>query len=108
MSDLSTYSAEPTFCDMRASLFTTCSIPVTTLRASPFSLPWGSSIYAKVFATNTYGNSVVSNENNGAVITTTPDPPISLAEDSTLRTKTTLGLTWSSPAFTGGAVIIDY
>ena len=31
-----------------------------------------------------------------------------MAEDTTQRTKSTLGLTWSQAAFTGGAVIIDY
>ena len=108
MSDLTTYSVEPTYCDRMASLITSCTIPVSTLRASPFLLPWGSSVYAKVVATNSYGNSLVSDENNGAVITTNPDAPISLTEDSTLRTKTTLGLTWSPAAFTGGATIIDY
>ena len=27
---------------------TTCSISVTTLRAAPFNIPWGSSVYARV------------------------------------------------------------
>ena len=31
-----------------------------------------------------------------------------MAEDTTQRTKSTLGLTWSQAAFTGGAIIIDY
>ena len=72
---------------MTTSLTTTCTIPVASLRASPFSLEWGSSVYAKVVAINSYGNSLISNEGNGAVITTTPDAPISLAEDTSLKTK---------------------
>jgi len=71
-----------------------CTVPVTLLRASPFSLEWGSSVYAKVFATNSYGASLVSSEGNGAVITTTPDAPIGLAEDTSLKTKSSISLTW--------------
>jgi len=29
-------------------------------------------------------------------------------EDSTLRTKSSLGLTWSQPIFNGGSKILDY
>jgi hypothetical protein len=81
---------------------------VTVLRNTPFSLAWGTSVYAKVIATNAYGSSVESSAGNGAVITTTPDSPISLAENTSLRTKSTLGLTWSKADFIGGAEIIDY
>jgi hypothetical protein len=97
-----------TSCDQSSSTATTCTIPVTVLRASPFSLAWGTSVYAKVIATNIYGNSVQSTAGNGAVITTTPDAPINLAENTSLRTKSTIGLTWSKADFIGGAEIIDY
>jgi hypothetical protein len=93
---------------MTTSLTTTCTIPVASLRASPFSLEWGSSVYAKVVAINSYGNSLVSNEGNGAIITTTPDAPINLTENTLIRTKSTIGLTWSQAAFNGGAIVIDY
>jgi len=102
------FSIDLTYCDQSTSTVTSCTIPVTAIRAAPFSHSWGASIYAKVFATNVYGNSLVSNEGNGAIITTTPDAPINLAEDTSLRTKSTLGLTWTQAEFTGGAVIIDY
>ena len=68
-----TYSADLTDCDMSVSTATTCTIPVTALRESPFSLAWGSSVYAKVVAKNLYGSSLGSSAGNGAVITTTPD-----------------------------------
>jgi hypothetical protein len=55
-----------------------------------------------------YGDSDESLEGNGAVISTTPDAPINLAEETILRTKSTLGLTWEDAAFTGGIEIIDY
>jgi len=57
-SDAITYSTELTNCDRASSTLTTCTIPVTFLRASPFSLAWGTSVYAKVIATNIYGNSL--------------------------------------------------
>lgn len=67
-------------CDMTSSTDTTCTIPVSVLRAY-FGLDWGTSIYAKVFAINDYGNSLESDEGNGAIITTNPDPPTNLVED---------------------------
>ena len=74
------FSEESTNCDMSTSTLTTCTIPVTALRSSPFSLDWGSSVYAKVIAINLYGNSLESEAGNGAVITTTPDAPTDLLE----------------------------
>jgi hypothetical protein len=93
---------------MTSSTATTCTVPVTTLTSSPFSLAWGSSVYAKLIATNIYGDSLESVEGNGAMITTTPDVPTSVAEVYADRTKSTLGLSWTAPIFTGGDVIIDY
>jgi hypothetical protein len=81
---------------------------VSVIRTSPYNLAWGTSVYAKVIATNIYGNSVESAAGNGAVITTTPDAPINLAENTSFRTKSTIGLTWSKADFIGGAEIIDY
>jgi len=93
---------------MTSSTSVTCTIPVSIFRASPYSLAWGSSITAKVIATNLYGDSAESTEGNGAVITTTPDAPTTLAENTSQRTKSTLGLTWSAGSSNGGASIIDY
>lgn len=80
-SDLSTYTIDFTNCDMSSSVLITCTIPVTTLIVEPYSLPWGSSVYAKVIAINIYGDSTESLAGNGAVIVTTPDAPINVAED---------------------------
>lgn len=33
----------------------TCSVLVSTLRSAPFSLAWGTSVYAKILAENVYG-----------------------------------------------------
>jgi len=38
----------------------TCSIPVYVVRASPYNLPWGSSVFARMTATNAYGLSAMS------------------------------------------------
>lgn len=54
------------------------------------------------------GYSTFSNSGNGAIIITTPDAPINLAEDYSQRTKSSLGITWEEAPFNGGAVIIDY
>ena len=55
-----------------------CSIPIDTLRSAPFNHDWGASIYAKVIATNVVGSSLASDVGNGALILTTPDPPVNL------------------------------
>ncbi len=79
---MTTYSTDLVNCDMFASIATTCTIPVTVLRSSPYSLEWGSSVYAKVVAKNIYGSSIESNAGNGAIITTTPDAPFGLIENT--------------------------
>ncbi len=46
--------------------------------AAPYSLPWVSRIYAKISASNAYGNSPFSTAGNEAVIITYPDAPVNL------------------------------
>jgi hypothetical protein len=53
---------------------------VTILKDSPFNLPWGTNVFAKIVATNKYGDSGSSQAGYGAIITTYPDPPVNLAE----------------------------
>jgi hypothetical protein len=107
-SDDVTFTVDSVDCDMSASTLTTCTIPVTTFKAAPYSLAWGDDVYAKVIATNAYGNSVSSLEGNSAMITTSPDLPINLVEVYAQRTKSTIGVAWEAATFTGGDVIIDY
>jgi hypothetical protein len=52
-----------------------CTVPISALKADPYSLIWGASIYAKVKAINLVGESEYSLEGNGAVILTTPNAP---------------------------------
>lgn len=110
-SDGITFTADTASCDGSDSTIvsqTQCTVPLTTLTAAPYSLNFGDSIYAKVIATNVKGDSIESDEGNGAIIIQVPDAPINLAEDTSLRTVTTIGLTWNSGASDGGSTILDY
>jgi hypothetical protein len=75
---------------------------------SPLDLSWGSSIYATVLAYNFYGDSIVSDAGNGAVIITYADAPIDLAEDISQRTSTSITFTWSEGLINGGSSVTDY
>jgi len=108
---LTSFTTNLRYCDGSLTeiiLETACTIPVSVLRDSPFNLPWGSSVVARVLATNNYGSSDYSLNGNGAIIITSPDAPTSLAENTLLRSPTTLGIKWTAPSFTGGTSIIDY
>jgi len=52
----------------------TCTIPAGVFVSAFYGLNWGSSIFAKVIAYNSYGNSLASPIGNGAVLMTIPDP----------------------------------
>lgn len=93
---------------MQSSLVTQCTVPLSELKAAPFSLDWGSSVVATVIAKNIYGNSLESEQGNGAAIITSPDQPTGLAEVYEHRTKEQLGIEWTAPTFTGGSPILDY
>jgi len=75
---------------------------------APYSLKYGSSIYVKVVAYNIYGDSVISDAGNGAVIYTYADSPLDLAETVEARTSSTITFTWSEGAENGGSSVIDY
>jgi hypothetical protein len=78
------------------------------LTSAPYSLQFGDSVIAKVIATNSKGSSTESSTGSGATIITVPDAPISLLEDTSQRTISDLGITWSDGASDGGSPIIDY
>ena len=59
-------TADTVNCDLTALTLTTCTILVNVLRAAPYSLDWGDSVFAKIIATNSYGDSLESDEGNGA------------------------------------------
>ena len=107
-SDLQTYTISLKTCDGSLdSVVTTriCSIPIETLRTSPFNLMWGMSVYAIVSATNVYGTSIDSSPGNGAIILTVPSPPISLSNVPVLTNGVQIGITWTEGEMNGGAPV---
>jgi hypothetical protein len=95
--DSVTFSQELTHCDATREPIPSalqCMVPKSYLRTDPYNLPWGSEIWARVTAINVYELSIVSEEGNGAVILTYPDPPEYLIEDWSVKTQTTIGLQW--------------
>jgi|LauGreDrversion4_2_1035121.scaffolds.fasta_scaffold572769_2 hypothetical protein len=105
------YSIDSTNCDAsKEPVFSAryCRIPVAFLKAAPYSLPWGSSVFARLTATNIKGTSAFSTPGNGAVIIYKPDAPTNLLEDVSGRTESTLLIKWTPPIEDGGTRIIDY
>ena len=90
MSDGATFSAASlTDCNGSSPsvlLSLSCNIPIASLQAAPFNLPWGSSIYATVSATNIVNTSSDSVSGNGALIITNPDPPNLVFDQPTTST----------------------
>jgi hypothetical protein len=75
-SDEVTYSTELTSCDgSDPTIFANqyCIISSDTLQESPFNLPWGANVYAKLIATNVKGDSLLSDGGFGGVILRQPD-----------------------------------
>jgi hypothetical protein len=85
---------------------TSCIMPVATLRAEPFNLDWGTSVYVKIRSTNIKGDSIVSEPGNGGAIITYADAPYNLVEDMSTKTATSIGLSWTEPDSNGGSEII--
>lgn len=81
-------------------------MPSSVINGSPYLVDWGSSIYAKVSAQNTYGTSLYSTQGNGAVIITYPGAPTSLL--STQITTTSIQFSWTASTSTGGSAIREY
>jgi hypothetical protein len=85
-----------------------CTIPLLDLQTYPYSLQLGDSIFAKVSATNLYGESAFSESGNGATIVLVPSAPVNLANNLAVTTKSVIGITWKNGASTGGSPLIDY
>lgn len=106
-----TYNTQLTYCNGSNPAIvaaTTCSIPVSVLLASPFSLTWGTDVYVKIIATNSLGDSNESNPGHGGIIATYPDAPINISEIIYYRTSTTIALQWNNGLSTGGISIVSY
>lgn len=73
---------------------TKCLVPISSFITTPFNLEFGSSVWAKVRATNLVGDSSYSAVGNGGILLTTPGPPLSLSDNVAVSDKTQIGLTW--------------
>lgn len=105
------YSQEMVDCDgtLAATISNTqCTIPISTLTASPYSLVVGDEVFVNIIAVNLYGESVVSMDGNGAIIAYVPDMPVNLANDLSVTSATIIKITWDQGASNGGATVIDY
>jgi hypothetical protein len=111
-SDGTTFDHDTTNCDglTDAQILTdaSCLVPISTLRASAFQLPWGSSVYVKIAALNEYGYSFHSSVENGAVILTNPDKPINVQEIIAQRSATSISFQWDKGADNGGSPVLDF
>ena len=87
---------------------TTCTIPLSTLTAAPYSLMLGYKISSYVVAYNDYGLSADSPIGAQAEIVLVADAPVSPMNNRVVTNKDVIGFTWSNGASNGGETIIDY
>jgi hypothetical protein len=85
-----------------------CVVPVNLLRTAPFSLEWGSSIWAKITVTNIIGTTAYSAPGNGAIMLTSSDAPLDLSNVPDITTGSQVGLMWTDGLVSGGAPVEDY
>jgi hypothetical protein len=109
-SDGLTFTTESIYCipnDATVLSTMSCSVPFSVLISEPYSLPYGSSVFAKVAATNDYGTSEISDQENGAVILHVPSTvTVSNYPAGTSATKITIE--WTEPEDDGGSDVLDY
>lgn len=84
-----------------------CAVPFSVLTSLPYKLKYGSSIYAKVSATNIYGTSDVSEAANGAIILDVPST-VSISNVPAGTNANKITVQWSEPADNGGTDVLDY
>jgi hypothetical protein len=88
-----------------------CYIPLTVLRASPFSLQYNDLVVVKARARNVWGYGAFSENNtSGAHVQTEPNAPASPTLDIVISTLTQIKVDWQSlaPMSTGGSSITSY
>jgi hypothetical protein len=69
---------------------------------------WGQQVHAKIVAYNVYGDSADSDISNPTTLMTNPDAPVSLAENTSLRSFFDIAFVWNDGPSNMGSVIIDY
>jgi hypothetical protein len=73
---------------------TSCTIPLSTLRAAPFDLLLGDSIDFQVRASNAYGSSQFSELGGAALIQSVPDAPVEVTVDAENTSATKISFKW--------------
>ena len=81
-----------------------CTVSISDLKASPYFLANGSSVYASIRAINAIGTSAASPEGNGAILPTVPTIPIA---PTITNSENNVLITWVAPA-DGGSEIVGY
>lgn len=71
-----------------------CLIKLDTLIVAPYSLVLNEEIWAKVIATNVYGDSPFSAAGNVGLTKLIPDAPINLANNAAITDAAKIGLVW--------------
>jgi hypothetical protein len=90
-SDLTTFTEETVDCDGTDSEVVsgkTCSVNLSTLVSSPYSLVENDSVVVKIISVNVYGESDQSSQGSGAVVQIVPDAPINVANDPLTTSET--------------------
>jgi len=110
-SDGVTFIINFSYCDgSQTSIFEarSCAIPSTSFVSQLYGLQWGEKVYAKIIAYNIYGESVFSPLSNPTTLMYNPDPPVSLTENTSLRSFFDVTFVWQNGAENRGSPIIDY
>ena len=77
------------------SIAVSCTVPISVLQAAPYNLVAGSSVFAKVKATNSIGSSAYSLAGNGAAFTV---PSAPAAPATAISVTNDVAITWTAPA----------
>ena len=109
--DTGVFTQETISCDPTSNLVVSsrqCVVSLEILKTNPYNLVLYDSVNVKIITANVYGESVESTVGTGAFIQLVPDAPVSLANDPTTTTDTSIRFTWSDGASDGGTPVIDY
>jgi hypothetical protein len=106
-----TYTQETVDCDgLSESVINNreCYIYLDTLIVEPYSLVLNEEIWAKIIATNFYGDSPFSEPGNDGLTKLIPDAPVNLVNDPIVTDAFSIKFDWVDGASDGGRPVIDY
>jgi hypothetical protein len=83
-------------------------IYLDTLIVEPYSLVLNEEIWAKIIATNFYGDSPYSVPGNTGLTKLIPDAPVNLQNNVPITDAFNIGITWEDGLSDGGMPIIDH